>query len=261
MGAIVGGLYACGMSAEKMESFLVNKFDIKNYIENFAYQFSGGPILRFVQMEAAVHELLFMPGLDSGSKLTDLLTRLTEGKLFAETEIPFRCNAVDLVSGREVVLSEGGIAEALRASCSVPGVFKPVEKDGMLLADGGIVDNLPVRIARGAGFRNIIAVAVRTFAPVPRESLKTGFDILLRTYETASAASRRLSEDVPSIRILADDLSSAVDFGRKRELVALGERAVAERGAELAAFFSPAPRRWLFALKNRKEGKTHETVI
>jgi NTE family protein len=255
MGAIVGGLYACGMTPEKMESFLISKFDIRNYIENFAYQLTGGPILRFVQIEAAVHELIFKQGIDSGSKVMELLSRLTEGKSFGETEIPFRCNAVDLITGREIVLREGGIAEAMRASISVPGIFKPVDKDGMLLADGGILDNLPVHIAREAGFRNVVAVRAKAGGQAAREDLKTGIDILLRVFETATASSGRLPEDLPSIEIIADDGSSAVEFDKKRELLALGEKAVEERQADLDAFFASVPKRWLLVLKNKRKGK------
>jgi NTE family protein len=253
MGAIIGGLYACGMSPERMENFLVNKFDVKQYIENIAYQVSGGPVMRFVQMEAAIHELMFKTGIDSGAKVLELLSRLTENKDFADAAIPFYCNAVDLLSGREVLLRKGLIAEAMRASASYPGVFKPVEKEGMLLADGGIADNLPVRWARRLGFRNVIAVRVGSFGNRSAVSFKNGIDILLRVFESATRSAPRTAEEKASIEIIADDGSSAFDFDRKRDAVVTGEAAANSRIPDLARFFASALYRLRLDIRRRRD--------
>ncbi|MBW8003860.1 MAG: hypothetical protein FVQ80_17990, partial [Planctomycetes bacterium] len=77
----------------------------------------------------------------SGKRALESLRKLTKNKEFHQTRIPFACNAVDLLTGREVVLDEGNVAEAIRASMSLPGIFEPVRWKDMLLVYGGVLNN------------------------------------------------------------------------------------------------------------------------
>ena len=100
----------------------------------------------------------------SGQRLTDFLSDKMLQALyhpfpdFDHLKIPFRAVATDLVSGRRVVMRDGSLAEALRASATVPLLFTPIERDGMRLVDGGLVANVPVDVARSADCDIVIAV-------------------------------------------------------------------------------------------------------
>ena len=87
-----------------------------------------------------------------------LADKLFDGAKFGQTQIPFACVAVDLVSGSEVVLDSGSLAKACSASCAVPMVFTPVEMDGMVLVDGGVANNIPADVCRQLGADIVIAV-------------------------------------------------------------------------------------------------------
>ena len=81
---------------------------------------------------------------------------------FDEFPIPFKCIAADLITGNEVILDKGSITKAIRASCSIPSVFKPVEWGDSLLDDGGVINNLPIDVVKAMGADIIIAVDVAT---------------------------------------------------------------------------------------------------
>lgn len=87
-----------------------------------------------------------------------LVARLTAGTTIEELPIPFRAVAVDLVSGKETILASGPVGRAVRASCSIPGIFTPLDDGKRLLADGGVVNNLPARQVREMGADFVIAV-------------------------------------------------------------------------------------------------------
>src|SRR5262249_17612081 len=103
-------------------------------------------------------------GLIQGQKLTQTLRRLTlpvaRISNFDELPTPFRAVATDLETGDIVVMGSGDLTSAMRASLSAPGVFAPVEREGRLLVDGGIADNVPIDIARAMGVDVVIAVDV-----------------------------------------------------------------------------------------------------
>ena len=108
----------------------------------------------------------FMPpcGLTAGQKLMNLLVSRTlaasfEANLdFNRLKVPFRAIATDIETGDAVVLDHGLLHDAIRASTAIPLVFQPVEIDGRLLVDGGLVNNLPVEVVRGMGVDVVIAV-------------------------------------------------------------------------------------------------------
>ena len=97
-------------------------------------------------------------GLFAGDKLLQILRVLTQRKNFEDLEIPLAVIAADLRAGREVVFRTGSVAEAVRGSVSVPGIFVPYEHDGMLLVDGAVLNPTPIDVVRGMGAGVIIAV-------------------------------------------------------------------------------------------------------
>ena len=99
-------------------------------------------------------------GLTDGKKLLEETRKLIGVREFRELDLPFRAVATDLNSGGEVVLSAGNVLEALRASISIPGVFSPVWVGKRLLVDGGLVNPVPVNVARAMGAQVVVAVDV-----------------------------------------------------------------------------------------------------
>ncbi len=97
-------------------------------------------------------------GLFAGERIVQILRILTQRKNFEELEIPLAVVATDLRLGKEVVFRTGAVAEAVRGSVSVPGIFVPYEYQGMLLVDGAVLNPTPINVARGMGAGIIIAV-------------------------------------------------------------------------------------------------------
>ena len=164
MGAIVGGLYASGMRAADLDRALraVNWGEVfTNRVQR--QQLSQRRKEEDFEIAAAIElglrdgELLLPSGAVSSRGLESLLRRYTlpvRGVArFDDLPIRFRAVATDMETGAAVVLDSGDLALALRASMSVPGAFAPTEVDGRVLGDGGLVNNLPIDVAR-AGRRN-----------------------------------------------------------------------------------------------------------
>ncbi|MFH0930888.1 MAG: patatin-like phospholipase family protein, partial [Candidatus Zixiibacteriota bacterium] len=169
MGGVIGGLYACGYSAEEIKKLVLEI--------NWQDLFSDTPprlSLLLSQREESEKYLfqVYFEGLKpsipkaltSGQKLTNLFTQLTmqanfeAGSDFDKLKIPFRAVTTDLVSGQEIVLGKGDLSEALRATLAIPLIFTPVELEGKLLVDGGLVDPIPVQITRNMGADFVIAI-------------------------------------------------------------------------------------------------------
>ena len=92
------------------------------------------------------------------ANIANVANRLLHDKTFEDLSTPFSAVAVDLVDGQEVVLSSGNVPKAVSASCAVPALFKPVEIDGMVLVDGGLLNNMPADVCRTMGAEIVIGV-------------------------------------------------------------------------------------------------------
>jgi NTE family protein len=138
MGAIIGGAYASGMSAHEMEEVACS-VDIRRLIS----------LADIARPSTA---------LVNGRRVERLIRDLVGDKTFAETKVPFACVAVDVVGQQEVVLRDGDLASAIRASISTPILFAPTERDGRLLVDGGVMNPVPVDVVRDMGADVVVAV-------------------------------------------------------------------------------------------------------
>jgi NTE family protein len=99
-------------------------------------------------------------GFVSFAKLEAFVAELLGDPVFADLEIPYAAMAADLATGEQVALTEGRVAPAVRASCSVPGIVTPVEIDGRPLVDGGVINNLPIAPVRALGADVVLAVGL-----------------------------------------------------------------------------------------------------
>ncbi len=99
-------------------------------------------------------------GLVEGKKVEKFFRDYLGDLKIEELEIPFACVATDFYSGSEVILKSGDLVTAVRASISIPGIFKPVKMNGMMLVDGGVVNPVPVEVVRNLGAEVVIAVDI-----------------------------------------------------------------------------------------------------
>lgn len=170
MGSIVGGLYAIGYDAQRLDSLV----RIQNWpflLSNRVYRYD----LPFSEKEKDEKYLLSIPmlgsrliqmpaGFISGQNIYNLFSELTIGYhdslSFSTLPVPFACVAANLVNGQEVILNSGNLPLSMRASMAIPGVFSPVVMDTMMLVDGGIANNYPVDVMQQMGADIIIGVDV-----------------------------------------------------------------------------------------------------
>lgn len=147
-GAIIAGLYSVGYSAEQLDSIY--------RAQDWMYLLSDMATPRWKPW----NKLKGVPGMMRGDRFTNKLDSLLEGRCcsFDSLPIPLRCVAVDVREFSEVTLDSGNVAQAIRASMSVPLAFTTVEQDSMLLVDGGLLNNLPVDVARRMGADIVIAI-------------------------------------------------------------------------------------------------------
>ena len=261
MGAIVGGLYASGMSADQLESELrridwdalfatrVARPFLSQRRKEEDFEISTG-------LEFGVHDgqLSAPQGALSSRGLELLLRRLTlpvrQVDDFDRLPIPFRAVATDMETGRPVILSHGDLAVALRSSMSVPGVFAPTEVDGHLLGDGGLVDNLPVDIARAMGVDEVIVVNLGT--PLSGRAALSSV-VGLSEQMIAILIEQNVARSIETLKehdlLLSPDLGklTSSDFGRTAELIRIGDDFAQAQAARLEAYAVPAPEyaRWL----------------
>jgi NTE family protein len=237
MGAIVGGLYASGMSATELESALRSL----DWTEVFARRvdrqqlsqrrkeedFEVSPVLEFGMRDG---ELRAPTAAASSRGLETLLRRYTlpvrNVTEFDLLPIRFRAVATDLETGGAVVLARGDLALALRSSMSVPGVFPPTELDGRLLGDGGLVNNVPIDVARSMGVDVLIVVNIGT--PLAgRETLNSAVGITAQMINILTEQNVQRSLGTLGARdiLVAPPLGplSSADFEKSPLAIAAGE--------------------------------------
>ena len=240
MGGILGGLYAAGYSAEELEK-IAKESDWNDLLTDTPPRLS----LFLSQREEKEGSLFqfrlnglkpYIPtALTSGQKLTNLFTNLAMRadltskwfkkpySSFDNLKIPFRAVTTDLVTGEEVVISSGDLVLALRATMTIPLAFSPVEAGDSLLVDGGLVDPIPVGVAKEMGADIIIAVNTVS-SLLPADKIKDPLDIANQA--TSIMQLPRLREELSRADlVITPDLSgfSSMGFNRAGELITLGE--------------------------------------
>lgn len=188
IGAIVGGLYAIGYDAATLDSLYRNqdwmfliKDQVKRESEAFLSKEEKEKYLLHIPLSKEKKVAFTSGGYVAGQNILNLFSKLTVGyhsvDHFSDLPIPFRCVAVDIVEGKEVVLDSGSLPLAMRASMSIPGVFSPVEWNGMLLVDGGALNNLPVDVVKEMGADVVICIDLST-GWHSKEELKSASTVL-----------------------------------------------------------------------------------
>ncbi|HLM59544.1 MAG TPA: patatin-like phospholipase family protein, partial [Pyrinomonadaceae bacterium] len=233
MGGLVGALYATGRTPDEMEQ-LIGTLDWdtllrgKTAFEALSYRRKedrrnlpgaitlGGKGAR-LNLPGSLN-----PGHEIGLVLDRLMLSYGDKTNFDLLPIPFRVVATDLVNAETVVLKDGSLAQSLRATMAIPGVFAPVELNGKILADGGILNNIPTDVAKQMGADIIIVVNIETQLG-DRTALQDLVGILGQTFYVATIENSRRSLRQADF-IIAPDLANytTFDFTKGEKIVELG---------------------------------------
>jgi NTE family protein len=249
MGAVVGGLYASGMNGDEIEKLLMSvnwqdAFQDRPPRAELGYRRKQDDRNFLVRYSLGVRSdgFVYPRGLVQGQKLEQVLRNaaipVADIQDFDRLPIPFRAIATDLETGQLVLMSSGDLVTALRASMSAPGVFTPAPRDGRLLIDGGIAENLPIDTARQMGVDRLIVVDVsfplyaREELASPLEVTNQAFAILVRNRTLEQRA--KLDPDDIIIDPPLGRFPSA-DFSRVPEALRAGRTAAESVRKQLAA--------------------------
>ncbi|MBI4057434.1 MAG: patatin-like phospholipase family protein [Elusimicrobia bacterium] len=236
MGSVIGGFYAMGMDPLEVEKEAL-KIDRAWLFENIFWDIT-----------------IPRSGFLGGITLMRILRRYFGDREFQDLEIPLSCISTDIVTGEEIILKEGKLAEAVRASCAIPVLFQPYHYQGRYLVDGGIIDPVPARVVSQMGSDIILAVNLTLPAgervgarrTKPPEGIRSAlpqvlqgpnmWDILFRTIYTMQYEIAHSRVEVGNVLIQPDLRGySWTDFHRAKELIEVGERACEESLDKLKA--------------------------
>jgi NTE family protein len=246
MGSIVGGLYASGLSSQELAKAVKqidwqSIFNLKSDRNQLSYREKQNQ-RRFFQLEFGLdkdYSLTSSAGLVGGQNLLLALKRLTRGvrlKNFSQLPIPFKAVATDINTAKPFVLEKGDLALTLRASMAVPFAFSPVEIDGHLLVDGGILNNLPVDVVKAMGADIVIAVNIS----MPLKEIKASSSFLTiasQSLDTALIQNTRRALEHADI-IITPELKgySFTDFAKGVEMISKGYEAILKKSAVFKGF-------------------------
>jgi NTE family protein len=247
MGSLVGGLYAAGYSPSEMSSIVTHidwsalfserrdsPGDRYDHLKNRRFPFHLGIDRHGIRMGSSM-----LKGQNVMAYFTGLVLHSLSTRDFDLFPVPYRAVAADIITGERVVLSSGSLANAMRSSMSIPGLFEPWESDGHYLVDGGIVDNMPVDLARSMGADIVIAVESRTQPAKSIEALGSSIAISSQTIALFMEENMRPSRADADLLIKSDlsDFTMA-SFRDAAALIARGRKAAEAMRPQLEALAS-----------------------
>ena len=205
IGALIGATYALGIPIKK--------------IEQIALKTRWWHLTDFV-----ISKIGFLEGRNLGRIIIDAI----ENKGFEDLKIPLVVVTADIENGQRVILTSGNLAEAIRASCSLPGIFIPIRINGRLLVDGGLIDSVPVRVAQQMGASFIIASDVGFC--IKKEKITNIFQMIYQSVQIAGSELNKLQGKLADITIMPQ-LSGEIDqmaFDKADYIINKGEEAAAQ---------------------------------
>jgi len=238
MGALVGGLYSMGYSSDELDS-IANDIDwnesitdnlkynqvsinVKNDYKDYQLQLTGNNI----------NEVGLPIGVVDGRVISQILSGLSWRSIgtenFDDFPIPFRCIATDIISGKPIMFSSGNIARAMRASMAIPTAFTPVVIDTLLLVDGGIINNFPVKECFDMGADIVIGVYVGADGTAQVKDLNTMVKVLTRSSFLGTLNAKEKMKDV-DILIMPDLQGAGIEsFSKSKSIIKMGEESARE---------------------------------
>jgi NTE family protein len=225
MGGVIAAVYAAGMSPEEIEAVALQYADNRQ-------------LLKLVDPSIPRY------GIFQGEQLNALFRQWLQDRTFADLRIPLTLVAVDLNSGQEVHLREGLVANALRATVSLPGLLPPVDYQGQRLVDGGLLNNLPADVVRQMGAEIVLAVDISGeqgnpfWQSLDQKRLILGtlggvISVLGQCYDIITRQQRiyKLQQSPPDFLLqlpVPNDITVLTGFNRCAESIAVGEAATHE---------------------------------
>jgi len=163
-------------------------------------------------------------GLISNERLGELIRKHIGEKQIEDADIPLALVATDITTGEKVVLKKGSLADAVMASTAIPGIFQPVEIDGRLLVDGGVLENVPIHTVKTLGARRVIGVDLN--ASHTYDKPDNILDVILNSFHYMMQAADRIQTEEADV-LITPDLSSfnRSDMGQMDELMEKGYQA------------------------------------
>ncbi|HET8967703.1 MAG TPA: patatin-like phospholipase family protein [Candidatus Acidoferrum sp.] len=246
MGGLVGGLYATGKSPRELEQIVAaQSWDViiggKTPYEDLSYRRKEDSRDYPTFIQFGLKKGLSLPaGLNAGHQISLLIDRETlpyaELKSFDDLPIPYRCVATDLVTGKEVVFGDGSLPLAMRATMSIPGVFKPVRNGDQVLVDGGLIGNLPSDVVRKMGADIVIAVHLDV-APVKADEIQSFFSVLGRSIDVIIRENelRGLSAADLVVKVDLHEFTS-MNYEKSKAIIEKGLAATEQKQAVLQPF-------------------------
>jgi NTE family protein len=246
MGGLIGGLYSIGLSPAEIR-VLLKSLDWKQLLssgpnfEQFSYRRKEDRRAFPSDIEVGLRNgLTFPAGLSSAHNIGLLIDRLTlpysQIASFDELPIPYRCLATDFLNAKPLVLKDGALSTAMRATMSIPGAFPPVERDGRVLVDGGLLNNIPTEALREMGPHVVIVVDVGTKLG-DLQAITSFAGILQQAIVVMTIENDRRSLRLADI-VIAPELGdlSTLDFSEVDRAADLGYQAAVAKAAILAKF-------------------------
>ncbi|EJG01516.1 patatin-like phospholipase family protein [Flavobacterium sp. F52] len=234
MGSVIGGLYASGYNASQIDSiFKKTNFDelINDYIPRSSKNFYGkkndelyAVVLPFSNFRIGIPEAL-SKGMYNYNLLSSLTRNVRHVRDFNKLPTPFLCIGTNIETGEEVLLNKGNLVQAMMASAAFPSLFTPVEIDGNLLVDGGVVNNYPIQEVRNLGADIIIGVDVQDDL-LKRKNLKNATRILVQITNLQSIEKMKSKVKDTDVYIKPDIRDfGVISFDRGEEIIRKGEEA------------------------------------
>ncbi|KUJ61567.1 patatin [Flavobacteriaceae bacterium CRH] len=234
MGSIIGGLYASGYNATQIDSiFKQTNFDdlINDYIPRSSKNFYGKKndelyaiVLPFSNFRVGIPEAL-SKGMYNYNLLSSLTRNVRHIRDFNKLPTPFLCIGTNIETGEEVLLNKGNLVQAMMASAAFPSLFTPVEIDGKLLVDGGVVNNYPIKEVRDLGADIIIGVDVQDDL-MKRKNLKNATRILVQITNLQSIDKMKNKIKNTDVYIKPDIRDyGVISFDKGEEIIRKGEEA------------------------------------
>jgi NTE family protein len=247
MGAIIGGLYAVGYNATQLDS-IFKVVDSKALVQDFVPRINKSFYERrddeiyALQLPFDHFKVGIPQSLSKGMYNYNLLSRLTyhvrEVDDFSKLPIPFACIATEVQTGNEIVLNKGNLVESIIASGAFPSLFSPVEIDGKILIDGGVVNNYPVQLVRDMGADIVIGVDVQDDLK-PVDELGGAMGILLQTTNYPMVQQMKDKRDLTDIYIKPDIKGfNVISFDSGAEIIIRGENAAHQVADKIKAISS-----------------------
>jgi len=253
MGGLVGGIYATGRSPAEVRE-LINGIDWDQVLSGET-PFSD---LSFRRKQDA-HEvpgslefglrkgLQFPAGFNTGQEVDLILDRValpySELKSFNDLPIPFACVATDLVSGKPHIFRDGPLSLAMRSTMSLPGIFSPVRSGDHLYADGGLLNNIPIDVAKEMGADVVLGIHLETEPLSPTATLPS-YGVLGQSISVMIAANELRSMEQADILVTVPlQKYTALDYDKADIIIKAGYDAAAAKASVLAAY-SVSPGEW-----------------